>query len=76
VKSKAGRWMCFVGVLFCTALAEVQRTSPTPAADVVTQFDGKFRASNTKGVEEAYLGKLFRSSHAANLVKLHSGMKK
>ena len=70
---KGGHWICFVGVLFCTALAEVQRTSPAPAADAVTQFDGKFRASNTKGVEEAYLEKLFRSSRAANLVKLKNG---
>lgn len=73
MKSKAGRWMCFLCALFSTALVETQKTSPTPAADAVTQFDGNFRASRAKGVEEAYLEKLFRSSHAANLVKLQNG---
>ena len=32
--------------------------------------DGLFRSSPTAGMEEAYLGKLFRISHAANLVQL------
>lgn len=37
------------------------------------QFDGVFRPSGIKGLEEAYLERLFRSSHAANLLKLHNG---
>jgi predicted neuraminidase len=75
MKSKAGPWMCLVWGLFSTAVVEAQRTLPTPAADAgtATQFDGNFRASRAKGVEEAYLAKLFRISHAANLVKLKNG---
>jgi predicted neuraminidase len=60
-------------VLLSGALMEPQATSPTPAVSAVPQFDGTFRASSAKGVEEAYLEKLFRSSHAANLVKLQNG---
>jgi len=73
VKSKAGRWICCVCAVFSISLLEAQRTSPLPAVDTVTQFDGRFRTSSTKGVEEAYLEKLFQSSHAANLVQLHNG---
>ena len=72
MKSKAALWTCCVHVLLSAALIEAQAPSP-PAASAVTQFDGTFRASSAKGVEEAYLEKLFRSSHAANLVKLQNG---
>jgi len=67
--------MCLVWGLFSTAVVEAQRTLPTPAADAVTatQCDGNFHASRAKGVEEAYLAKLFPISHAANLVKLKNG---
>ncbi len=73
MKSKTGRWLCFVCGLFSIVVAQAQRTSPTPATAAVRQFDGIFRASRATGAEEAYLEKLFRSSHAANLVKLQGG---
>jgi len=73
MKSKAARWTCYVCVSLSAAMVAAQATSPTPAAGAATQFDGTFRASSTKGVEEAYLEKLFHSSHAANLVELHNG---
>lgn len=72
MKSKAGRWMCAC-VLFCAAVAEAQRTPPPVAVDEAPQLDGNFHASTINGIEEAYLGKLFRISHAANLVKLKNG---
>jgi predicted neuraminidase len=72
MKSKPARWTCYVCVLLSAAIVDAQATSPTPAGSAVTQFDGSLRASSTKGVEEAYLEKLFRSSHAANLVKLQN----
>jgi predicted neuraminidase len=73
VKSKAGRWICCVYAAFLMASGLARGSSPLPVADAVTQFDGKFRASSAKGFEEAYLGKLFATSHAANLVKLDNG---
>jgi hypothetical protein len=73
VKSNAARWMILGYALFPTVLAEARTKSPTPATYPVTHFDGTFRASRVKGVEEAYLEKLFRSSHAANLVRLKNG---
>lgn len=71
--SRAGCRMCFICALLVSVLVEAQGTSPTAAASAVPQFDGAFRASNTEGLEEAYLGKLFRSSHAANLLSLANG---
>jgi hypothetical protein len=65
--------MIFVYALVSIGFAEPQTNSPTPATRPVMHFDGIFRASRVKGVEEAYLKKLFRSSHAANLVKLKNG---
>jgi predicted neuraminidase len=38
-----------------------------------TDFNGRFRASPIKGLEEAYLPVSFRSSHAANLLLLQNG---
>lgn len=73
MKLKVARWTCCVCVFLSAALIDVQATSPTPAGSEVTQFDGTFRASSARGAEEAYLEKLFRSSHAANLVKLQNG---
>jgi predicted neuraminidase len=72
MKSKVALWTLCALVLLSVALIEAQAPSP-PAANTVPQFDGAFRASALKGVEEAYLQKLFRSSHAANLIKLHNG---
>ena len=34
------------------------------------RFDGTFRASTLKGMEEAYIPRLYASSHAANLLQL------
>jgi predicted neuraminidase len=70
--SKAGRRMCFICALLFTVLIEAQETSLTPVASALPQFDGTFRASGTSGVEEAYLTRLFRSSHAANLLELQN----
>ena len=73
MRSRAERRLCFICALFVSVLVEAQGTSPTAAASAVPQFDGAFRASSTEGLEEAYLGKLFRSSHAANLLRLANG---
>jgi predicted neuraminidase len=69
MKSKTALWTCCVHLLLSVALIEAQ-APPTTAA---SQFDGAFHASTVKGLEEAYLQKLFRSSHAANLLKLQNG---
>ena len=73
VNSTMGRWAFFAFAWFFAATAFAQTIAPTPASDAAAQFDGKFRASATPGVEEAYLPILFRSSHAANLIKLQNG---
>jgi predicted neuraminidase len=65
MKSKT-LWTICMHLLLSLTLIEAQATT-------VPQFDGTFRASAIKGLEEAYLQKLFRSSHAANLVKLRNG---
>lgn len=72
VMSKVARWVSAC-VLLCVAIAGAQETSPNPAANGAMRLDGLFRSSATAGLEEAYLGKLFRISHAANLVKLKNG---
>jgi predicted neuraminidase len=38
-----------------------------------SEYDGRFRISAPKGVEEAYLPTLFPSSHAPNLLELRNG---
>src|SRR5258707_12911231 len=43
------------------------------SGDTSHQFDGEFRPSGVKGVEEAYFPTLYPSSHAANLVMLSNG---
>jgi predicted neuraminidase len=43
------------------------------ASDALSTYDGRFRPSATKGIEEAYLPTLFRSSHAASLLELRNG---
>ena len=73
MKSKAGRWIYWVGATLLMTLVPARGSAPLPAVDAVTQFDGKFRASGAGGFEEAYLEKLFRTSHAANLVRLGNG---
>jgi predicted neuraminidase len=73
MRSRAERRMCFICALLFSVLVEAQGPAPTAADSAVPQFDGAFRASNAEGLEEAYLGKLFRSSHAANLVQLQNG---
>jgi predicted neuraminidase len=60
-------------VLSWVAVAGAQETSRKPAAIDANQPDGMFRSSVTVGMEEAYLGRLFPISHAANLVKLKNG---
>ncbi len=72
VTSKAAHWI-FACVLLGVAAVGAQETLPKSAANDASQLDGLFRASSTAGMEEAYLGKLFRISHAANLVKLKNG---
>jgi predicted neuraminidase len=72
MKSKTAHWTCGVCVLLSGFLIKPQAPSPTPADSAIPQFDGTFRASSAKGREEAYFGKLFRSSHAANPVRLHN----
>jgi predicted neuraminidase len=72
MKLESGPWIPFVCVLLLAVLVVAQETSPA-ATGVVPKFDGTFRTSSIEGVEEAYLEKLFRSSHAANLVKLQNG---
>ena len=54
-------------------MAMAQATPQTPTPGATTKYDGEFRASVRPGVEEAYLPILFRSSHAANLIKLQNG---
>src|ERR1700683_896943 len=69
--SKAARCVSAC-VLFGVAVAAAQGTLPKPATNDPAQLDGLFRASPTAGMEEAYLGKLFRISHAANLLQLQN----
>lgn len=60
----------------CALLATVLPVAQTPAhnpSDSAEQFDGTFHASRDAGVKEAYLERIFHSSHAANLVKLNNG---
>jgi predicted neuraminidase len=70
MKLKAARWTCLVCALFFPKLFEAQITAASSAA---SRFDGTFLASRINGVEEAYLVTLFRSLHAANLLKLKNG---
>jgi predicted neuraminidase len=73
MRSKAERWMFLICALLVSVFVEAQGTSPAVAASAIPQFDGALRASNTEGLEEAYLSKLFRSAHAANLLRLANG---
>ncbi|MGA9041397.1 MAG: sialidase family protein [Terriglobales bacterium] len=57
---------------FCASFTAAQTTPTTPRHEAATSYDGKFRKSALKGVQEAYLPSLFPSSHAANLVKLQN----
>jgi predicted neuraminidase len=67
---------CRVGVvsgwMFCV-FTQTVGIGQTSKQEVVSTFDGVFRRSNTVGVEEAYLEKIFPISHAANLLKLNNG---
>jgi hypothetical protein len=71
--SNTERRMSFICGLFFTVFIQAYGTLPSPAASALPQFDGIFRASGSKGVEEAYLEKLFRSSCAANFLKRRNG---
>ena len=74
VTSKAGCWMCFISVLLFYVLIRTQETLPKSGCKTHHRNLMAFsRASSTEGLEEAYLGKLFRSSHAANLLSLANG---
>jgi predicted neuraminidase len=54
---------------------QLQMSAVVPKRQIVSRadFNGHFRASAIKGLEEAYLPILFRSSHAANLLRLQNG---
>jgi predicted neuraminidase len=71
VKSKAGLWIGCVCAVFPIILA--RGYSPRSEFDTVTQFDGTFHPSDAKQFEEAYIEKLFATSHAANLLRLRNG---
>jgi predicted neuraminidase len=60
-------------VLFLFFLAPLVGQEKIGSADPPHQFDGEFRRSDLKGVEEAYIPALYPSSHAANLVMLTNG---
>jgi len=54
-------------------VAALMVVMPLAADDSGLPADGKFRASATAGLEEAYLAPIFPSSHAANLLELKNG---
>jgi len=58
----------------CALLCILAVSQNSSSLDAKSQSDtATFNASKIAGVEEAYLPKLFRSSHAANLLKLYNG---
>ena len=73
MKPKAAWGLALVCVLFSTVLGAPQQRDASPPAKTPEQLAGTFSAWSTKGLEETYLPKLFRSSHAANLVRLQNG---
>ncbi len=72
MRSRSAGWIFLQCALLATAFSGAQTPAHNPS-DSAEQFDGIFRASRDVGVKEAYLERLFRSSHAANLVKLNNG---
>ncbi len=67
-----GRWICFAcSLLFCPILIDSQE-APPPRINA-TSPSAAFLSPRQSGLEEAYLPTLFRSSHAANLLKLTNG---
>lgn len=70
LKLKAARAISLACILLPAAWGAAQ---PGSSPNNSTQFDGTFHPSKMDGMEEAYLGQLFPSSHAANLVKLRNG---
>jgi predicted neuraminidase len=72
VRSKSGRWIFLACAFFL--LGDIEAAQNTSAGqNEAPTFDGKFRTASANGMEEAYLPKLFRISHAANLIKLRNG---
>jgi len=58
----------------CALLCILAVSQNSSSLDAKSQSDtATFNASKIAGIEEAYLPKLFRSSHAANLLKLYNG---
>ena len=67
-------WSLFsVLVFFCASLTAAQNTPAPSPLEAATSYDGNFRKSALKRLQEAYLPSLFPSFHAANLVKLQNG---
>ena len=67
-------WLLFsVLASFRASFTAAQNTPTAPGHEAATSYDGKFRKSALKGVQEAYLPSPFPSFHAANLVKLQNG---
>lgn len=73
MRPKATRWVYLVCASFLTALAAPQQQHLSPAAETPAQPTSTFHGSSIKGLDGAYLPKLFHSSHAANLVRLDNG---
>lgn len=70
--SKPGSaWFVLLSIL--VLLAPLPGQDPKASADRATPFDGKFRESDQKGLEEAYVPPIYPSSHAANLLVLENG---
>jgi hypothetical protein len=70
--SKPGSaWFVLLSIL--VLLAPLPGQDPKASADRATPFDGKFRESDQKGLEEAYIPPIYPSSHAANLLVLKNG---
>jgi predicted neuraminidase len=68
--TRAKFWACIACVLFFCLFLQLTIAA---TAQSESQFDGIFRTSKSDGVEEAYLHKIFPSSHAANLLLLKNG---
>src|SRR5579871_5247457 len=62
-------------MMWRVALATLLMAASAIAADEALPFpaDGKFRKSALAGAEEAYLARVFPSSHASNLLELRNG---
>jgi predicted neuraminidase len=73
VKLKATPWLYIVSALVSAPLPCLKQADVSPPTQAFEQLSSTFHVSSHTGLEEGYLPKLFRSSHAANLVKLQNG---